>query len=102
MLQTIINPTLIAFTLFTTTGVLVHDTQVDRAASLALALPSALALYGATDKFADSAHTHVERVHGPNKHVTPRLQPRDDDVRYFTNKRVAFGGNDATSLWPST
>lgn len=101
MLQTIINPALIAFTLFTTTGVLVHDTQLDRAATLALTVPGALALYAAVDtKFGDNSHVHVERVHGP-KQPTHRLQPRDDDIRHFTNKRVATGGNDSTSLWPS-
>lgn len=101
MLQTIINPALIAFTLFTTTGVLVHDTQLDRAATVALAVPGALALLaGADSKFTDSAHTHVERVHGP-KQTTHRIQPRDDDARFFANKRVSLGGNDATSLWPS-
>lgn len=108
MMQSIVNPLLIAFTLSTTVGVLVHDTQLDKAATLAVALPSAFAAAAAVD-FAvksDASHTHVERASAP-KHApgfratTPRIQPRDDDHRYFLNKGGYMGGFDATRLWPS-
>lgn len=109
MLHTLFNPFIITFTLATTTGVLVHDTQLDRAAMFALATPIAIIGYAGIDnaiKNGDS-HTHVERVSAP-KHIAafrtnlPRLQPRDDDRRYLQNKKIYFGGADSTGLWPST
>lgn len=108
MLQTSINSLIVTFTLATSFGVLVHDTQVDRAASLALALPTALVTYAAVDtaiKYGD-AHVHVERVSGP-KHLSdvrnsiPRLNPRDDEHPYYLSKKMAFGDNDSIGLWPS-
>lgn len=110
MLQKVINPLLIAFTVITAVGVLTHDTQLDKAATVAIALPAVIAGYAASDgalKFSDGAHTHVERItsvknHGIRQNTVPRLQPRDDDVRYLTNKRSSSMGGDVPSLWPST
>jgi hypothetical protein len=101
------NPLPLVFTLATTFGVLLHDTQVDRAATVALTLPTALATYAAVDsaiKFAE--HVHVEKVsvgaHLPNfKNAVPRLQARDDEHRYQQNKRMYFGAGDNGYLWPS-
>lgn len=108
MLNTIINPFIMLFALFTTTGVLVHDTQIDRAAMFAITVPAAIIGYAGLDTAIKSgdAHTHVERVSGP-KHLNtlratlPRIQPRDDDRRYLQNKKIYFGGADGTSIWPS-
>jgi hypothetical protein len=107
MLQTVINPLLISFTLFTTFGVLVHDTQVDRAATLALAIPAAtIVSYAAVDTASKSgdSHVHVERFSSARQLAdirsnVPRLQPRDDDVRFFQTKKQF--GSDPTTLWPS-
>jgi hypothetical protein len=104
----IINPLPLAFTLATTFGVLVHDTKIDHATNVAIAMPSAMITYVAVDSLMKSSdsHIHVERVAGPKQLATlratvPRVQPRDDDRRYVQTKKIFFGGSDATSLWPS-
>ena len=104
----IINPTALAFTLFTTFGVLVHDTQLDRAALAAVVPVVSFASFAAFDSVMKSgdSHVHVERVHGPNTLATlrmsvPRIQPRDEDRRYIQSKKVYFGTGGASYLWPS-
>lgn len=107
MLPLIINPIPLLFTLATTFGVLVHDTQLDRAATVALAVPAAIASYAAVDQMNknDQSHTHVERVSHQSmvglRAMVPRLQPRDDDRRYLQNKKVILGAGEHISLWPS-
>lgn len=107
MFPLIINPLPLIFTLATTFGVLVHDTQLDRATTVALAVPAAIASYAAVDQMNknDQSHTHVERVSHQNamglRMMVPRLQPRDDDRRYLSNKKVYFGAGEHISLWPS-
>jgi hypothetical protein len=105
MFPIIFNPLPLIFTLTATFGVVVHDTQLDRAA-LALAVPVSFATYAAVDtlKSGDS-HIHVERIHGPNTLATlrstvPRTQPRDDD-RWYNQKKLYFGTGGASYLWPS-
>lgn len=104
MLQTFINPLLIGVTISTTFGVLVHDTQLDRAATLAI-IPAALATYAAVDIKSDGGHNHVERVSGPKlnalRATVPRVQPRDDNRNYLLTKSGYAGDLDATRLWPS-
>jgi hypothetical protein len=107
MLRTIFNPLLIGLTLFTTVGVLVHDTQLDRATTVAVALPAAVAGF-ALDTVLKSgdAHTHVERVSAPKQFsllraTLPRVQPRDNDRVYIQHKKAYFAGGETTSLWPS-
>ncbi len=109
MLRTTTSLILLAITFATAFGVVFHDTQMDKAAKLALALPATLAVYAGVDsviKYGDG-HVHVERVSAP-RHIAglrstlPRLQPRDDDRRQFALKRAyAYGGVGPTSLWPS-
>lgn len=108
MFPTIINPIPLLFTITATFGVLIHDTQIDRATTTALALPSALATFAAVDSLMKSTdqHTHVERVSMPGhlanlKMSVPRIQPRDDDRRYIQSKKVAFGSMDSGYIWPS-
>ena len=106
-MQLFVHPLAIAFTLATTAGVVMHDTQLDRATTVALALPAAAAItYAGVDNAIKSgdAHVHVERAEAPKQNIraaTPRLQPRDDDRRYLLNKKVYFGGADTSGLWPS-
>jgi hypothetical protein len=104
-----INPLPLLFTVAATFGVLVHDTQIDRATTVALALPAAFATFAAVDSAIKSSehHVHVERVSMPsnlaNLRVSiPRMQPRDDDRRYVQSKKVAFGSMDSGYIWPST
>lgn len=104
MLQTIINPIIIGITISTTFGVLVHDTQLDKAATLAI-VPAALATYAAVEIKTDGGHPHVERVSGPKvnalRATVPRIQPRDDNRNYLLHRAGFAGGHDTTRLWPS-
>lgn len=104
-----INPAPLAFTLAVMFGVLVHDMHIDRASTVALALPALVASVGAMDTLIKSSdHTHVERVSIPRGNNTvrstlPKIQPpRDDERKYVLTKRLMLSGGDATSsLWPS-
>ena len=108
MLQSLINPIPLIFTITATFGVLIHDTQLDRATTVALAVPTAFASFLAIDQVMKSSeqHVHVERVASP-AHITalratlPRIQPRDDDRRYTQSKRIQFSTGEAIYLWPS-
>lgn len=105
----IINPVPIIFTLSTMFGILVHDLHIDRATTVAVALPALIASAGALDKVINSNyHTHVERASLPKfsksfRSTLPNVQPpRDDDRRYIQNKKAHLGfGTDHTYLWPS-
>ena len=104
----IINPLAFLFTVTTTFGVLLHDTQLDRAA-ITYVVPVAFATYAAVDTAIKSSesHVHVERVHGPKGFAStirahiPRVQPRDDDRRYIQSKKLYFGTDGSGYLWPS-
>jgi hypothetical protein len=108
MLPSIISPLTLLLTLTTSFGVLVHDTQVDRATTTALALPVAFATFGAADaaiKFGD-AHTHVEKVNVAKtlqelRSGQPRIQVRNDDEKKFVfNKKFAFDSGGSQYNWP--
>jgi len=108
MFSIIINPVPLLFTIATTFGVLIHDTQLDRAAKVALAMPVAFATYAAADAAMKSSdHIHVERVSVASnlaslRSSSPRLQPRDDDYRYGESKKLHYSGGDNGYAWPST
>lgn len=102
MFPYIINPLPIALTLATSFGVLLHDTQLDRATTTALTLPAIVAAYGAADiglKLSDG-HTHTERVSlGASQ---PRIQPRGhDDKKYMLNKKLHINSSGSDYSWPS-
>jgi len=108
MLETIIRPLPLLFTLTAGFGVLVHDMQIDRATTVALALPTAFATFAAVDTALKSSehHVHVERASAPKNYVNigatlPRIQPRDDDRRYVQSKKISFGSMDSGYIWPS-
>jgi hypothetical protein len=108
MLLKTIKPLSLLFTVVATFGVLVHDTQVDRATTVALALPTAFATFAAIDTMAKSTdqHVHVERASAPKQLGSlqlsiPRIQPRDDERRYIQSKKIAFGSMDSGIIWPS-
>ncbi|MFZ1301923.1 MAG: hypothetical protein WAQ27_05135 [Candidatus Microsaccharimonas sp.] len=102
-----INLAPIIFIAAIATGVLVHDMRIDKAASVALALPAVLATYGAAHFVGSgSEHIHVERVAFSNQssiyHSSlPKITPRDDDKRYVQSKKSITTSGDNTSLWPS-
>lgn len=92
-----------ALTLALTTlfGVLVHDTKLDKATTIALTVPiAALMSYElgaqAIPKLSSDGHTHVERVSLGNAvrdlhSGTPRIQPRDDHKKFTLQKNVVKG-----------
>ena len=88
-------------------GVLVHDTQLDQATSIALTAPAVLATYAIADAAMKSNdHTHVEKFTaarhlGAFRINVPRIQPRDDNRHITQSKKLFFGGGADTSLWPS-
>lgn len=92
----------------TTVGILSHEMHIDRATTVAVALPAAAAaagVIGASEKIiSQNYHTHVERASIPKfSSSLPNVQPpRDDDRRYVQSKKLLFlGGGDTASLWPS-
>jgi len=104
-MQKTINLAPIVFILAVTAGLLLHDMRIDKAATVALALPAALATYGAAHMVSGSEHIHVERVAFSNQsrvfHSTlPKITPRDNSDRYIQPKKTIANG-DSTSLWPS-
>lgn len=89
----------LTLSLLTAVGVLLHDTRIDKATTVALTVPVALVAIDTVGKFAQLSgdpHTHSERgslsqaVRSINS-STPRIQPRDDDKRYHLQKKVAKG-----------
>ena len=102
MFKLFTTPLPLIIALATGFGVLIHDTQIDKATATAIALPALLATYGASDisfKLNDP-HTHTERVSVAGSH--PRVQPRSgDDKKYISLKKfgtTSFGGDYS---WPS-
>lgn len=95
----------IALSLVTMFGILVHDMHIDRAATVAIALPAAMAAGGAAAMLASSDHTHVERAsfgRGTTASSLPNAQPPRDDMRkYVQNKKLNFISGDQNYIWPS-
>jgi hypothetical protein len=101
-LSLLVTPLSIFLSLSTATGVLVHDTRIDKATMTALAVPSVVASYQANAKlvnYATDSHTHVERhslsqaVHDL-KAENPRIHPRSlSDKKYLSQKNLGLGHN---------
>ena len=113
MLKFIKAVPVLAVSTFTLVGILMHDMHIDKATSIAMLAPSALAATGTGAAYekviSQNYHTHVERASLPKintsafRSTLPNIQPpRDDDRRYIQNKKLMYmGGGDAVSLWPS-
>ncbi len=103
-----LNLSPLLFTFAIMFGVLVHDTNIDKATKVAFA-PPALAASTASANAVDSMiskseHTHVERTSlSSYASSVPKTQPpRDDERRYIQNKKQNLGSSDEhTYLWPS-
>jgi hypothetical protein len=99
-LSLLLTPLSVFLSLSTATGVLVHDTRVDKAAMTAFSAPSAMASGQADSKlanFSGDAHTHTER-HSLSQAVhdlkadNPRLHPRSHaDKKYLSQKNLGLG-----------
>lgn len=103
-----INVAPILFVLAIVTGVLVHDLRIDKATSVAMALPAMLATYGAAHFISGGGeHIHVERVAFSNQSSIfhsnlPKIPPRDEFRGYVQAKKPFLtGGNGSGSIWPS-
>jgi hypothetical protein len=97
-LSTLLTPLSIALSLSTATGVLLHDTKLDKAA--AAMTPAVSANFESADrsaKLTGDAHTHVERGSLSQavrdiKAQNPRVQPRaTDDKKYLMQKNAPRG-----------
>jgi len=91
----------------TTLGLLMHDTQADHAATIAITNPVSFSDYASSEVTSRSnEHLHVEKVsvssqrNGASR-VTTHVQARDDDRRYVQSKKSAYDGGDTHGLWPS-
>lgn len=101
-LSLLVTPLSIFLSLSTATGVLVHDTRIDKATMTALAIPSVVASYQANTKlvnYATDSHTHTER-HSFSQSIrdlkadNPRIQPRaQEDKKYVSQKNLGLGHN---------
>ena len=103
-----VNVAPIIFVLAIVSGVLVHDLRIDKATSVALALPAMLATYGAAHFISGGGeHIHVERVAFSNQSSVfhsnlPKITPRDELRNYIQSKKShTSGGNGQGSTWPS-
>lgn len=106
MVSLLKNPLTLSIIFATSLGILAHDTQVDKATIIAMAVPVSLTVFAAADSFKSNEHVHVEKVSVMNQGSTfrvsvPKIQPRDDDHRYVQSKKESLLGGDTTSLWPS-
>ena len=104
-MQKTINFAPIIFTIAVVTGVLLHDMRIDKATTVALAVPAVLATYSAAHMISGSEHVHVERIAFANQskvfHSTlPKIATRDNEHQYIQPKK-ACAGADHVSLWPS-
>lgn len=101
-LSILLTPLSVFLSLSTATGVLVHDTRVDKAAMTALSAPSPVSSGQADSKLVNisgDAHTHTER-HSLSQAVhdlkadNPRIQPRSQaDKKYVSQKNLGLGHN---------
>jgi len=98
------NPLPFVFIAATAFGVLMHDSQVDHAAQLAIIAPSNFSDFGVADAASkQSEHVHVERITVLNasRSSNPNTQPRDDHRRYIQPKKSITTSGSNTGLWPS-
>ena len=102
-----INPAPVLFAVTTLFGVVVHEMHIDRAATVAVALPAIMATVGVDKVISSNYHTQVERASIPRSTVSfrsalPNIQPpRDDDRKYIQNKKLIYSGGDQNHIWPS-
>lgn len=102
----LINPLPFVFIIATAFGVVMHDTQVDQATSMAIVAPANYSDFAVADAASKSGdHVHVERVSIANQGSSSRTniaktQPRDDDHRYIQEKKQSLTGG-GSGFWPS-
>ena len=98
MFEAIINPIAIIISLCTTTGILLHETKIDKVASMTVLSPVPVVSMTAEEsahKLEGQPHTHVEKASPKrvSKDLTspqPRIAPRRDE-KYRLQKKVSRG-----------
>jgi hypothetical protein len=108
MFPIFINPLSVLLTITTSFGVILHDTQIDRATSTALTIPVAIATFGAAEVVLklNDPHIHTERFSAPTNAESlrsgqPRTPVRDDDKKYVSVKKYVSDGMGSEYHWPS-
>ena len=103
MLSSLINFAIVLVSLSTATGVLLHDTRVDKAAATSLAT-SAITVYDANTKlvnFGNDLHPSHERsvieqsIRDFGTQNDPRIQPRTSEDKKYLLQKYAVRGHHA-------
>lgn len=99
MLSSIINATAIVISLSTTTGVLLHESHLDKVGSMPVILPETSAtIEGQNSTISSFVDAHIDfqrnslsqAVH-ELKSPTPSIQPRSHDKKHLMQKHILKG-----------
>ena len=105
-----LNPLPLLMTVAMVFGIVAHDTNIDRAAALALTVPAiAVVGYSAIESIVNlgeqQMHTHVEQFNTNNiggyTSAMPRLMPRDDENTNGRKRKLYATDADSEYHWPS-
>lgn len=96
-INNIVKQSAILLALLTVTGILVHDTKVDKATAIFMTVPVAIAGLAVIPKLASDGHNHVERasldsVSRDLQNGMPRVKPRGNK-KHRLQKHVAKGAH---------
>jgi hypothetical protein len=98
-----LNSAIILLSLSTATGVLLHDTRVDKAAVASLVTPAGVAYDPAAKapNFNNDLHAHDERSSSIEQSIrdlkteNPRIQPRTNEDKKYLMQKYAVRGHHA-------
>lgn len=97
MLANFVNITAMVISLVTASGIFLHDTRIDKAATTAFTNPAIILTDSMSmDKLNWDAHVHQERTSISQmirevENTTPRIQPRNDNKKHLLQNRVSRG-----------
>jgi hypothetical protein len=99
MFEVILSPLAILLSLCTSTGILLHETKIDKVANLTVfssATATQPVVEGSIPRLETTPHTHVERTSLDNASTdlrgnNPNMAPRRDDKKYRLQKKVTRG-----------
>lgn len=97
----------IIVTLTTGMSVLLHDSQFNRAAALAVPVPFSTEDVSDLAMMLRDQHTHSERIYvsGASQGLSisnPSIGPRvSDDKKYITSKKMSIASTGSSYVWPS-
>ncbi len=104
-----INPLPLLMTIAMVFGIVAHDTNIDRAATLAIAVPVIAVGYSAIEGIVNlgeqQLHTHIEQISinstGGYASAQPRVLPRDDENSNGRKRKSYASDADSEYHWPS-